>query len=50
MGQIRSTTNLAGVIIDGITLGEPAQDGIYFIWDDSRIPSMDIVVPAPIEP
>jgi hypothetical protein len=50
MGQIKSTSDLTGMIINDIILGNPARDGDYYIWDDDRIPSIDIIIPAPIEP
>jgi hypothetical protein len=46
MGTLRSTTDHAGLIVHGITLGEAARDvdendepfGEYR-WDDSRLPN-----------
>lgn len=49
MGTIRSKTNLSGSMVNGILLGDPAQDGDEYIWDDSRIPDIYIVVATPVE-
>lgn len=46
MGTIRSNTDHSGMLVNGITLGDPARDvddngepvGDYR-WDDSRLPS-----------
>jgi hypothetical protein len=46
MGTLRSTTDHSGMIVNGITLGEPARDfddeeqpvGEYR-WDDARLPN-----------
>jgi hypothetical protein len=48
MGTLRSATNHTGLIVNGITLGDPARDtdddgepspNSEYRWDDSRIPS-----------
>jgi hypothetical protein len=46
MGTLRSMTDHSGMVVNGITLGEPARDmddndepvGEYR-WDDSRLPN-----------
>lgn len=46
MGTLRSTTDHSGLTVNGVTLGDPAQDmdddgepfGEYR-WDDSRLPN-----------
>lgn len=45
MGQLRSTGDVSDVIIDGVTLGEPAIDDITGenVWDHPSIPDGDIV-------
>lgn len=48
MGTIRSKTNLSGSMVNGILLGDPAEVDGEYVWDDARIPDMDIVV-APIQ-
>jgi hypothetical protein len=48
MGTLRSATDHTGLIVNGITLGEPARDtdddgeplpDSEYRWDDSRLPS-----------
>jgi hypothetical protein len=49
MGTLRSATDHSGMVVNGITLGQPAQDmdddgqpfGEYK-WDDSRLPTGEI--------
>jgi hypothetical protein len=49
MGTLRSMTDHASMVVNGITLGQPAQDiddygkpfGEYR-WDDGRLPSGEI--------
>lgn len=57
MGILRSQTNISGITINGVLLGEPAApvriDGtpaqkgdsmqdLWFIWDDSAFPNGEI--------
>ena len=42
MGTLRSLTNHSGMIVNGVTLGEPVElddDPSTFEWDDSRFPN-----------
>jgi hypothetical protein len=49
MGTLRSTTDHTGMVVNGITLGQPVQDvdddgeplGEYG-WDDGRLPTGEI--------
>ena len=56
MGTLRSKTNRAGLVVNGVTLGDapitlidgsPAQPGdsiseLWFIWSDSRFPNGNV--------
>lgn len=61
MGTLRSKFNHSGMVINNITLGQPpilAQDltdpqaisDAYFIWDDSAIPTGEILQDGTIVP
>lgn len=50
MGQIKSTIDLSGSMVNGILLGDPVKYGDKYIWDDDRIPDIEIIVSLPIEP
>lgn len=42
MGTLRSLTDHSGLVINGILLGQPAeQDGMY-VWDDSSLPNGEL--------
>lgn len=45
MGTVRSFTDHTGMVVNGITLGDPVElddDPTTFEWDDHRIPNGDI--------
>ena len=48
MGTIRANSDLTGFTVAGILLGAAAMDadGLTYVWDDDRLPNIDIVVPA----
>jgi hypothetical protein len=53
MGTLRSHTNHTGMIVDGITLGEPVElddDPATWEWDDHRIPTGEILADGTIVP
>jgi hypothetical protein len=47
MGTLRSASDCSGLVVNGVTLGDPTftdemhtdADPILFAWDDSRFPS-----------
>lgn len=63
MGTYRSQTNLTGQTVSGVLLGEPViqrADGsppqagdatadLWFAWDDSALPTTDVVVADPLD-
>lgn len=46
MGKVRANSDITGTSVNGVLLGAPMllPDGTY-VWDDSRIPDLDMVVP-----
>ena len=53
MGCLRSTTDLTGLVVDGVTLGDPVElddDPTTWEWDDHRIPTGEILADGTIVP
>lgn len=58
MGTLRSEVPLSGLVVNGITLGQPSGSvdedtgltGAPYIYDDPRLPDGEIIVDIVIDP
>ena len=51
MGRLHSTTDHTGLVVDGVTLGDPVElddDPTTYEWDDHRIPTGEIMADGTI--
>lgn len=39
MSTLRSLTDWTGTVVAGVTLGQPANDGTWHLWDHELLPS-----------
>lgn len=50
MGTLRSTVNWSGITVHGVLLGDPAQDGALYLWDDPKLPDGEITATGEVVP